>query len=791
MNFTSAINNAMNTLKQLVVFTMIFSVVASTLFASTTASAAEKAPAPALPLPATGNVTLTLGEYDRLVDLANKVARKHDVPPISYTLKRAELKLHVAEGSVLGSVQLDGEIFGKGSAKVPLTSGMTILNAKQEGKTLPLLQEGSTAIAILSGPAEFSVALDAGMPMTIEAGRAQFSLPVPAAGSVRLSLVIPGLITNRTSANGQTTVEAALVPGQPASIWWQTRELAVPVVPKEVRFLSDVKTLVTVTESDLRLAALADVTVVQGDLTEFKITVPTDYEITDVSGATVEGSEIAGDELTVKLNASAPRSHQFLITMEKPLGGVAKLETPFLNFKDTQRETGEVLVEGTGAMELTSTEGGSLKRMDVKEANPYLRSLARYPMHAAFRFHRQANEVPKLALAWVRFPDSSVLAAVAERAVVTTLVTTEGRSLTEVKLTVKNQAQPFLKVDLPAGATILSAEVAGEKVKPVQGTDGNRVPLLRAGFRPSGAYEVTFVFMHSGAPFAKKGGSELALPSMDVPISLLQWEVFLPEQYKVKDFGGDAIAMNLLPSRNFDGRETYARLQDNEGLDNLAVFTPGVVEAEGRIDAGVGLAGFLRGTVVDQQGAVIPNAYVKVTNQATGVVRAANTDSSGSWSIAGMPSGKVKIEISAPYFKTAKYAALDYDAGRGGSLGTTKLVIGAATATVEVTAEAPLIETTQAQVTRTFSGSALTTFAGVSTGGSGSGSSDKKKDRDARKQLAQQQNQASANVFNLQKKVSGVLPVQVDVPRAGNSYLFARALVLDEETKLTFNYRTK
>ena len=410
MNFTKTLNNAMNTLKQFIVFTMIFSVVASTLFASTTASAAEKAPAPALPLPATGNVTLTLGEYDRLVDLANKAARKHDVPPVSYTLKRADLKLHVAEGSVLGSVQLDGEIFGKGSAKVPLTSGMTILNAKQEGpngkegKTLPLLQEGSTAMAILSGPAEFSVALDAGMPMTIEAGRAQFSLPVPAAGSVRLSLVIPGdhtnvrispgLITNRTSANGQTTVEAALVPGQPASIWWQTRELAAPVVPKEVRFLSDVKTLVTVTESDLRLAALADVTVVQGDPTEFKITVPTDYEITDVSGATVEGSEITGDELIVKLNASAPRSHQFLITMEKPLAGVAKLETPFLNFKDTQRETGEVLVEGTGAMELTSTEGGSLKRMDVKEANPYLRSLARYPMHAAFRFHRQPNEVP-------------------------------------------------------------------------------------------------------------------------------------------------------------------------------------------------------------------------------------------------------------------------------------------------------------------------------------------------------------------------------------------------------------
>jgi hypothetical protein len=42
-------------------------------------------------------------------------------------------------------------------------------------------------------------------------------------------------------------------------------------------------------------------------------------------------------------------------------------------------------------------------------------------------------------------------------------VTTGGRSLTEIRLTIKNQAQPFLKVALPAGASILSAEVAEKK----------------------------------------------------------------------------------------------------------------------------------------------------------------------------------------------------------------------------------------------------------------------------------------------------------------------------------------
>jgi len=814
-NLKSKINAAVNTLKQLVVFTMIFSMVAS---------AAEKAPTASLPLPTTGNVTLTLAEYDRLVDLGSKAARKHEVPPVSYTLKRAELKLRVADTAVLGSIQLDGEVFGKGTAKVPLVSGMTILNARQEGpngkldtKALPLLQEGSTATAVLPGPAEFSVALDAGMPMNIEAGRASFYLPVPAAGSVRLSLVIPGdhtnvrispgLITNKTSANGQTTVEAALTPGQPATIWWQTREIVVPVVPKEVRFLSDVKTLISVTESDLHLAALVNVTVVQGDPTEFKIIIPKDYEISDVSGSTVEGSEIADDELIVKLNNSSPRSHQFLVTMEKPLEGAVKMETPFLNFKDAQRETGEVLVEGSGAMELTSTEAGSLKRMDVKEVSPYLRSLAHYPMHAAFRFHRQPapDGAPKLDLSWVRFPDSNVLAAIAERAVVTTLVTNEGRSLTEVKLTLRNQAQPFLKVDLPKDATILSAEVAGVKVKPVLGTDGSRVPLLRAGFRPTDSYEVSFVFMHSGTPFAKKGGSDIELPSMDIPISLLQWEVFLPEQYKVKDFGGDAIAMDVLQpvtyvrrtrkdearvressedraSSTFDAGQisTFAGVAENEGIDNLALFVPDVMG---------GSPGTLVGTVTDSQGAaVIPRAQVRLTNISTGVASTTTTDSSGTWRISGLPSGTYRAEISAQYFKTSVLNGINYSAGQGASLGNTKLMVGSTSTTVEVAAAAPLIDTAQSQVTNTFSGSNLTTLPSVAER---RGKGDKELERDAKKQAAQVQMQASVNVFNLQKKVSGVLPVQVDVPRAGNSYKFARALVLDEETKLTFNYKTK
>ncbi len=708
-----------------------------------------------LPLPDPGNVTLTLDEYNKLVELAAKPTKHPEIAPLPYSVKHADMALHIENDGVRGTVQLEGEVFRKGVSKVPLTTGMTVLDAHQNGKGVALLQENGTHTALLPGPGEFSIALDTGLPLRIEAGRASFSLPVPAAGSVQLALVIPGdhtfanispgIITSRKSQNGHTAIEATLVPGQPANIWWQTRETVAPTVPREVRFLSDAKTLVSVSEAEMRVAVLADITVVQGEPSQFQVELPAGYEVTGVTGATLDSTETQSGVLTLKVNAPAQRSQQFLISMERSING-AKADAPFLTFKGAQRETGEVLVEGAGAMELTTTEGGGLKRMDVKEASPYLRSLAHYPPQAAFRYHKQPAEDPTLALQWVRFPDGSVLAAEAESAVITTLVTSEGKSLTEVKLIVKNQAQPFLKVALPAGVTILSADVGGERVKPVQGPDGSRVPLLRPGFRPTDSYVVSFVFMHSGAPFAKKGGADLSLPSMDIPISLLNWEVFLPEQYKVKDFGGDVIAADRVPPAFRADTVSYPYEGSRE--EQLA----------SQVSMGALLPGQLGGILADQSGAVIPNARITVTQPDNGFSMSTVTDQMGRWVVSNLRTGRIKITAASPGFKTAVRDAV-YDAERPSTY-SFALGIGNVAETVTVTAEAPALNG---------------------------------RDYTELKQLSKNSTQqnASANVVNLQRKVAGVLPVAIDVPRTGSSFSFVRPLVLNEETKVTFSYKSR
>ena len=55
---------------------------------------------------------------------------------------------------------------------------------------------------------------------------------------------------------------------------------------------------------------------------------------------------------------------------------------------------------------------------------------------------------------------------------------------------------------------------------------------------------------------------------------------------------------------------------------------------------------------------------------------------------------------------------------------------------------------------------------------------------------SQLQSQApSQNVVNLQQRAAGVLPIRVDVPRAGISHEFVKPLVVGDSPTVTLRYK--
>src|SRR5262245_57274436 len=711
---------------------------------------------PPVPPGASGTVTLSRTDYDQLLELASHRLPSPEVAPVGAVLNRADIRVRVDGTSARATMRVDGEVLRPGVSKVILIKGATLLDARLENRPLPVIAEGGAHVALVQGSGPFTATLEVGSPLSFNPGRGSFVLPVPGAGSATATIDVPGeqtdvhlstgLILRRVStpgATGRTTVEATLTPGTPTEVSWSTHDNAPATTPtREVRLLADVKSIVSIGEADVRLVSLLNATIVQGEPSQIGVAIPAGYEVASVSGASLDRYEPRNGQLLLFVADPAQRRHQFLLTLERTTaGGSQKLETSFPAVPSAQRETGEIAVEGLGTMEVASpADMPGLRRIDVRELDPSLTGAARQSLLAAYRYQRTTEDPPSLELDVRRFADAAVLSAVAERAVATTLVTSEGRALTEVVLWIRNRAQAFMKVALPQGASILSVEVAGSPAKPVEGRDGNRVPLLRPNFRPDGTYQVSFVYLHAGTPFLKKGDMQMTLPKMDVPVNVVEWELFVPDQFRVDRFDGNAIDASLLAAPDLAGGVAY---------DAIAISgSAGGGRAGGAVNSVVGRAGQITGCGVDAAGSAIPGATIVVDG--SGQRQTGITDANGVYVVSNVRSGQVTVTGQLPGFKTTRQS-VQFD--QRPQQVNMALEVGGESETVEVSAAAPRVE------------------------------------QQAAKQSADIK--PSVNVQNLQRRASGVLPVRMDVPRAGTSHSFVKPLVIDEETVVTFRYKRR
>jgi hypothetical protein len=108
---------------------------------------------------------------------------------------------------------------------------------------------------------------------------------------------------------------------------------------------------------------------------------------------------------------------------------------------------------------------------------------------------------------------------------------------------------------------------------------------------------------------------------------------------------------------------------------------------------------------------------------------------------------------------------------------TIEMRLGRLEETVTVTGEAPLIDTQSTTRTMVFRNDIPE---------SRQRSSSSKIDTTTVQTTA-----PSQNVINLQQRTTGVLPVRVDVPRAGTSHQFIKPLVVDQETRVTLRYKRR
>ncbi|MEW5851143.1 MAG: hypothetical protein AB2A00_20315 [Myxococcota bacterium] len=302
--------------------------------------------------------------------------------------------------------------------------------------------------------------------------------------------------------------------------------------------------LASVGERLLTVYATLRYAIFHAPVSRFEWTVPAGAEVIGVQGRGVSDwtcSSGTGERTcSVELPFPVQRTYELSIQLEQPLAkDVTSVSLPVPVAKGVQRQSGHIAVEVMGNAEVQPVrEGTTATHEDIRELPADLFTGQSTPILLAFKF----LEAPVKVELTVQRRESLEMSPISvDDAAFTTVWTTEGRTITEGNLLIRNRQRQFLSLKLPEGAVIQSAFVGQDPVKPSTSDKGDiRIPLKTAGLGAgSDQVAVQLVYARDNLPIPTLGRLRAELPSMDAEIGALHHTLILPDRQKLWAFDGD------------------------------------------------------------------------------------------------------------------------------------------------------------------------------------------------------------------------------------------------------------
>jgi len=131
--------------------------------------------------------------------------------------------------------------------------------------------------------------------------------------------------------------------------------------------------------------------------------------------------------------------------------------------------------------------------------------------------------------------------------------------------------------------------------------------------------------------------------------------------------------------------------------------------------------GTITGTVSDPAGAVVANATIEARNEATGVVYDSATTATGNYTIAQLPVGTYDVSVSVPGFKKYVRQGISVEVAQILRIDV-PLEVGAATDSITVQADAPLLRTESGDISHSVTSKSMDDLPilGIGAGQAGS-----------------------------------------------------------------------
>jgi len=558
--------------------------------AATTALAQAAAPA------ADGWVVLPVSEYTALRHAAFPGDAAIAPPVVEATLSRLDYDLKVDGDLAAGEARLTVDVIKQGWVRLPLPEGLMVREAQLDGRQVSLVKR-----PVEKGPAEAELLL-------AKTGRSVVTLKIVAqvatvAGTdilqlpVSYSAISHAVVElNRQGVdvhiNGGLLLEHAdtalgsrwVANGrghEPLTFAWR-RKIDDQRANQPLRLRGALTELVGIGEDSTQVNAEVRVDVLQGVASEVHVELPDQFTVNQVSGATIADWDAKARELTVSFIEPVQDTTRFTVSGELRLPRAGKVEVPLMRLPAAERETGGVAVEVLGAGEIKDRQASGLEEAEASELGQLISS-RQSPSLIAYRWPpAEGKSSRSLSLDVARYTPQAVLTANIEEADYNALVTADGKLLVQTRLAVRNNQRNFLKLNLPATATLWSASVAGRPVRPGRAPDGSL--LLPLEKNKSGdeapAFVVEVSYLDHTPTWQEKGRFHLSLLAVDLPISKSHLLLHHPPLFRLTAPAGVSGSFRVTP---YEAPETTALTPITQPGNNVEVKSP--AQNDDRADA--------------------------------------------------------------------------------------------------------------------------------------------------------------------------------------------------------------
>lgn len=296
--------------------------------------------------------------------------------------------------------------------------------------------------------------------------------------------------------------------------------------------------------------------ILQAEVSQFRLALPEDVSVLSVNCKEMRDWKISKADgvqyLDVFLNFGTKGSHTLEVAFERNLDEeVTAADMPWIRSVGVERESGFYGIAASTNLEIQEETIDRVTRIDAKQLPPFIWEQAARPILLAYKY---LNPPFAIDISMTCHEEIPVLVAAIDGAAPETLLTKDGKALTRLVFSVRNNVKQYLRVKLSATATVWSCFVNGEAVKPAKDSDGNILVSLKKSGRGSDEttqFPVEIVYLDEAPAVKGAGQVKLRLPPVDLPVNKMEWRVYLPDDFAY--FGaksdGDITAPGARPRR--------------------------------------------------------------------------------------------------------------------------------------------------------------------------------------------------------------------------------------------------